>query len=50
MKVYLDNCCLQRPLDDKSQIRIALEAEAVLSILAICESGILELISSEPLV
>ena len=21
MKIYLDNCCLQRPLDDKSQYR-----------------------------
>lgn len=49
MKVYLDNCSLQRPLDDKKQVRIALEAEAVLSILALCESGSLELISSEAL-
>jgi hypothetical protein len=22
MKIYLDNCALQRPLDDKSQMRI----------------------------
>jgi len=49
MKIYLDNCSLQRPLDDKKQVRIALEAEAVLSILGLCESGSLELISSEAL-
>lgn len=49
MKIYLDNCSLQRPLDNKSQIRVALEAEAVLSILALCESGSTELISSEAL-
>ena len=32
-------CSVQRPLDDKTQQRIALEAEAVLGILAICEAG-----------
>jgi len=36
-------------MDDKRQIRIAIEAESVLSILALVESGRLELISSEPL-
>jgi hypothetical protein len=45
MKIYLDNCSLQRPLDDKTQIRIALEAEAILSVLALCEAGGLELIN-----
>ncbi len=49
MKIYLDNCSLQRPLDDKTQIRIALEAEATLSVLALCEAGGLELIASETL-
>lgn len=33
MKIYLDNCSLQRPLDDKSQIRIRLEAEAILAVI-----------------
>lgn len=50
MKVYLDACSLQRALDNKSQIRVALEAEAVLGILALCETGELDLISSEVLV
>jgi predicted nucleic acid-binding protein len=49
MRIYLDCCSLQRPFDDKSQPRIAVEAEAVLVILALCESGRLNLISSDAL-
>jgi predicted nucleic acid-binding protein len=49
MKIYLDCCCLQRPFDDKSQPRIAVEAEAILVVLALCESGHLKLISSDAL-
>src|SRR5690349_19298694 len=49
MKVYLDTCSLQRPLDSKDQIRIALESEAVLVILALCEIDAVNLISSEVL-
>ncbi|MEK7249996.1 MAG: hypothetical protein AAB209_06175 [Bacteroidota bacterium] len=47
MKVYLDNCSLQRPLDSKTQTRIRLEAEAVLVIIALCDEGRIELISSD---
>lgn len=32
--VYLDVCALHRPLDDQSQMRIRLEADAVLLILS----------------
>jgi hypothetical protein len=32
MRLYLDNCCFNRPFDDQSQIRIRLEAEAKLRI------------------
>jgi len=49
MKIYLDTCSLQRPLDSKTQIRIVLEAEAVLSILAQCEAGKLTLVASDAL-
>ncbi len=49
MRIYLDCCSIQRPFDDKSQPRIAVEAEAVLVILALCESGHLQLVSSEAL-
>ena len=49
MLVYLDTCSLQRPLDDKSQLRIRLEAEAVLSVIDLAEAGALELLSSDAL-
>jgi hypothetical protein len=49
VKIYLDTCSLHRPLDNKSQLRIALEAEAVLGILAKCDAGALTLVSSEVL-
>ena len=35
MRIYLDSCCLQRPLDDQTQPRIRIETEAVLTILAL---------------
>jgi predicted nucleic acid-binding protein len=50
MKIYLDMCSLQRPLDTKAQVRIAVEAEAILGIIALCEAGQAELIASEALV
>src|SRR5436190_2031471 len=49
MRVYLDACSLQRPFDDRSQPRVNVEAEAVLTILRLVESGSLELLSSEAL-
>ncbi len=49
MLLYLDMCSLQRPLDDRSQPRIALEAEATLALLALCEGGQLQLLSSDAL-
>lgn len=50
MKIYFDTCSLQRPLDSKTQIRITIEAEAILGVLALCESGKIDLVSSEVLV
>jgi predicted nucleic acid-binding protein len=49
VKIYLDLCAIQRPLDTPNQVRIALEAEAVLGIIRFCESEQVELISSEAL-
>jgi predicted nucleic acid-binding protein len=49
MRIYLDACSLQRPLDDRSQPRINVEAEAILTILRLVESGRLELLTSEAL-
>lgn len=49
MKIYLDVCAIQRPLDTSNQIRIVLESEAVLGIIAFCDRGQVELFSSEAL-
>ncbi len=38
-RIYLDACCLNRPFDDQTQSRIALETQAILTILSQCESG-----------
>jgi hypothetical protein len=32
MKIYLDNCCFNRPFDDQRQIRVFLETQAKLHI------------------
>ncbi len=50
MKVYLDTCSLQRPLDNKTQTRIILEAEAILGIIGLCDAEKIELLSSDVLV
>ncbi len=49
MLIYLDTCSLQRPLDTKSQPRILLEAEAILAVVELCESGQIQLATSEAL-
>ena len=46
MKVYLDNCCFNRPFDDQRQTRVRLEAEAKLYIQEHIRSGELELVWS----
>jgi len=45
--IYLDVCCLNRPFDDQTQERIRLESEAVLLILARCQSRQWQLLGSE---
>lgn len=46
MRIYLDICSIQRPLDDQSQLRIRTETEAILGILDLCEAGTITLLSS----
>jgi len=46
MKIYLDNCCFNRPFDDQSHIRIRLEAEAKLKIQEEIRSGSFKLVWS----
>ena len=49
MRIYLDNCCLQRPFDDQTQPRIRVETEAVFAVLAVIQAGEHSLLSSEAL-
>ena len=49
MKIYLDTSALNRPFDDRSQVRIALEALAVQSILLLIQERKVELITSDAL-
>jgi len=46
MRVYLDNCCFNRPFDDQAQVRILLETEAKLAIQDRIRSGYIELVWS----
>ena len=42
-KLYLDNCCFNRPFDDQSQLRIRLETEAKLFIQQQVQEGRIEI-------
>ncbi|GAA5121456.1 PIN domain-containing protein [Luteolibacter yonseiensis] len=50
MLLYLDCCCLNRPYDDLSQMRVRLEAEAVEWILEESRSGRFEIVTSDYLI
>lgn len=46
MRVYLDNCCYNRPYDGQSQLRISLETQAKLYIQGLIRNRQLEMASS----
>ena len=46
MLIYLDNCCYNRPYDDKSLLTINLESQAKLYIQAKIREGAYELVTS----
>jgi hypothetical protein len=46
MKVYLDNCCFNRPFDDQSSFVIRLETEAKLYLQGLIRQGELDLVWS----
>ncbi len=46
MRVYLDNCCFNRPFDDQNQIRINLEAQAKLFVQSQIKDKQIELVWS----
>jgi predicted nucleic acid-binding protein len=47
MKVYLDNCCLNRPFDDQQGMVVYLETRSKLAIQGMIKDGRLELVWSE---
>lgn len=49
LKIYIDTCCLQRPLDDQSQTKIRVETEALFAVLASIHAGHFQLFSSSAL-
>lgn len=46
MRIYLDTCAIQRPVDDSEEPRVVLEANAVLELLSLVQSGKIELVGS----
>jgi len=46
LKLYLDNCCFNRPFDDQSQLRVRLETEAKLFVQQRIKEGKIELVWS----
>lgn len=46
IRIYLDNCCLNRPYDDQSQLRISLETQAKIFIQGMIADDKFELASS----
>lgn len=50
VKVYLDNCCYNRILDDRSYSHIYYERNSIMLILELAEQEIIQLIGSEMLI
>ena len=46
MRIYLDNCCYNRPYDDQTQLRISLETQAKLQIQTMIRDKRFELVTS----
>lgn len=46
MRVYLDNCCFNRPYDDQTQIQVAMEAQSKLHIQDLIREGRIDLVGS----
>jgi len=49
MRVYLDNCCYNRPFDDQAQLKVRLETEAKLFVQQLMRTGAVEYVWSDML-
>ena len=46
MRVYLDNCCYNRPFDPQEQLRVAIETEAKMRVQDLMRTGQIEYVWS----
>ncbi len=46
MRIYLDMCCYNRPYDDQSQLKVAMETQSKLYIQMLIKDKNLELVAS----
>ena len=46
MRVYLDNCCYNRPFDEQTQLKVLLETEAKLRVQFLMRNGDVEYVWS----
>ena len=49
MRVYLDNCCYNRPFDEQTQLKVLLETEAKLRVQSFMRHGDVEYVWSDVL-
>ena len=49
MRVYLENCCYNRPFDDQSQVKVLIETLSKLTIQQQMREGVIEYVWSEVL-
>jgi len=49
MRVYLDNCCYNRPFDPQADLRIAIETQAKLRVQSLMRNGGIEYVWSDAL-
>lgn len=49
MRIYLDTCTIQRPVDESQEPRVQREAKAVMELIELAEAGEVELIRSRVL-
>jgi predicted nucleic acid-binding protein len=49
LRIYMDACCFNRPMDDQHQDRIRIETDAIRTILQKCKYGLWILVGSDVL-
>ena len=47
MRIYLDNCCYNRPFDNQGDLRVRLETVAKLAVQFMMATGVVEYVWSE---